>query len=138
MDRGHTLRAWTERGRRVGIGTLPDVARPGDPDLFCDVDGAHVQTVFRYESEFYLLLRGGIGWTTDPGTAATREILPDELVESSFTYAPSDDQVWILDDVEALLREWSSSGTTVRLTCALWRVGALVGADGSFVPLPPL
>lgn len=138
MDRGHTLRAWGEEGGMAERRALPPVARPGDPDLYCDVHGAHMQTVFRYENEFYLLLRGGRGWTTDPGTAAAREILPDELVESSFSYAPDDDQTGILNDVDALLRRWSSSREPLRLTSALWRVGALVAADGSFVPLPPL
>jgi hypothetical protein len=138
MDRGNTLRAWGECHGMGGTGTLWDVARPGHPDLYCDVDAAYVQTLFRYESEFYLLLAGGRGWTTDPGTAAVREILPDELVESSFAYLPTDDQLGILDEVEGLLRRWSSDRTPVRLTCALWRVGALVAADGSFVPLPPL
>jgi hypothetical protein len=138
MDRGHTLRSWAERGGEPALGPIPDVARPGDPDLYCDVHDAVVQTVFRYENEFYLLLRDGHGWTTDPGTAAVRDILEGELVESSFAYLPTDDQLWILDDVEALLRGWSATATPVRLTCALWRVGSLTGPDGSFVPLPPL
>ena len=140
MDRGQTLRSWTEGGWGDAAGSMPDadVARPGDGDLYCDVQDAEVQTVFRYENEFYLLLKGGRGWTTDSVTAAPREILPDELVESSFAYLPTDDQVWILDAVEALLRSWSASGVPVRLTCAVWRIGALTAADGSFVPLPPL
>ncbi len=137
MDRGHTLRSWAEQGRHAP-GSEADPAGPGDPDLYCDVQDARIQTVLRYENEFYLLLKGGRGWTTDPVTAAPRGILPDELVESSFAYLPTDDQGWILDDVEALLRQWSTSGTLLRLTCALWRIGALADDEGSFVPLPPL
>ena len=137
MDRGQTLRSWTESGRNER-GPEGDPAGPGDSDLYCDVQGARVQTVMRYENEFYLLLKGGKGWTTDPVTAAPREILADELVESCFAYLPTEDQVWILNDVEALLRGWAASATPVRLTCALWRIGALVDADGLFVPLPPL
>lgn len=138
MDTGQVLRAWDEQGGRTGVRTPADVARPGDPDLYCDVQGATVQTVFRYESEFYLLLQDGRGWTTDPGTAAARNILPGELVESSFSYVPDPDELGILDEIEALLRNWSARAVPVRLTCALWRMGALTATDGSFVPLPPL
>jgi hypothetical protein len=64
--------------------------------------------------------------------------MTEELVESSFAYLPSEDQVWILDNVEELLRRWATDRAPLRLTCALWRVGSLSDEAGSFVPLPPL
>ncbi|HEY3941296.1 MAG TPA: hypothetical protein VGL60_02320 [Acidimicrobiales bacterium] len=137
MDKGQTLRSWADGGR-LTPGATDEIAGPGDPDLYCDVHGATIQTVLRYESEFYLLLKGGRGWTTDPMTAAPRDIMTEELVESSFAYLPSEDQVWILDNVEELLRRWATDRAPLRLTCALWRVGSLSDEAGSFVPLPPL
>lgn len=115
--------------------TRDDVARPSDPDLDCDIDGARVVSVTQYDGDFIVTLTGGSGrWATNPGRpmVAIDEVTEMELVFGYAATAPGD----LVARIHRLLCRWQDAKTPLRFVSAPGRMSLIMEDDKHMLPIP--
>lgn len=104
------------------------IAKPGDPDLDCDLDGLTVTSVVTTDDcELLIRLTGGAGTFPDgpvhDGSADLRAWFPD---------TPPD----LFAAFVARLQRWRDTAARMRMCAAPGRLTLLLNEAGDFVPWP--
>jgi len=119
----HTTTAGADRQR----------PRPGDHDLYLDVDAVEVDAVYALGLDLFTHLRGGVGQRTDPSTGQLR---PVETTDISLTWHCKSRRS--ARQAARSLNEWQATRTPLRLLAAQGRCALLMEDDDNWVVLPEL
>jgi hypothetical protein len=107
--------------------------RPGDADLYLDLDAVEVEAVYVLGTELFTHLRGGVGQRKDPVTGDQRQI---ETSEVSLTWRCHGRRT--AERLADKLNEWEHQHTPLRLLAARGRCALLMEDDDNWVVLPEL
>ncbi len=115
------------------IGVTQHRPRPGDTDLYLDLDAVEVEAVYLLGTELFTHLRGGVGQRKDPLTGDQRHI---ETSEVSLTWRCHGRRT--AERLADKLNEWEHKQTPLRLLAARGRCALLMEDDDNWVVLPEL
>jgi hypothetical protein len=107
--------------------------RPGDSDLYLDLDAVEVEAVYILGSELFTHLKGGVGLRKDPVTGDERHI---ETSEVSLTWRCHGRRS--AERLAVRLNVWEARRTPLRLLAAQGRCALLMEDDRNWVQLPEL
>lgn len=107
--------------------------RPGDEDLYLDLDAVEIEAVYVFGTEVFTHLRGGVGQRKDPLTGNQR---PIETSEVSLTWRCHGRRT--AERLAGRLNQWESNQTPLRLLAARGRCALLMEDDDNWVVLPEL